>query len=184
MGEQRATKKEATLPGNRRARPCARPASGARDRTPPAHARHRALPPSQASNSADASGCCPARRSAGQVKNGPTPSRANFLGSPRNRGSNGAPSRISGGATDISNRCCTMWAESSRPENASSGEAIASQSATRPPTKANERHAGNRVGKVRCKIEPTAQVQNEQHHHAQGDLRVERPRTKNRLRGR
>src|SRR5207248_10883447 len=74
----------------------------------------------------------PTRRSAGQVKNGPTPSRANFLGSPRKRGRKGAPSRISGGATDISNRCCTMCAESSRPEKASSGEAIASQTVPRP----------------------------------------------------
>src|SRR5258708_5844496 len=45
-----------------------------------------------------------------------------------------------------------MWAESSRPENASSGEAMASQITPRPPAKANDRHAGNRLGEVRRKI--------------------------------
>src|SRR6266404_7175437 len=95
---------------------------------------------------------CPACLKAGQVKNGPTPSRANFLGKPRNSGRNGVPSRISGGATDMSNKCCTMCAESSKPEKASSVEAIASQTVPRPARKASARHPGKRAGEVRCKM--------------------------------
>src|SRR6266699_647268 len=44
-GERRATKRGATPQGSTRARPCAMQASEVRDRTPPARARHRALPP-------------------------------------------------------------------------------------------------------------------------------------------
>src|SRR5262245_39063505 len=88
------------------------------------------------------SGCViafPTQRSDGQTKKGPTPSRANFLGSPRSNGRSGEPSSISGGATDMSNKCCTIWAESSRPEKASSGEAIASQKVASPLVKAKAR---------------------------------------------
>ena len=94
----------------------------------------------------------PTRRSAGHRRKGPTPSRANFLGSPRSSGRSGEPSRISGGATDRSNRCCTMWAERRKPENASSGEAIASQKVASPPANAPARQTGNRSGEVRCKM--------------------------------
>src|ERR1043166_4666815 len=100
----------------------------------------------------------PNRRSAGQERNGPTPSCANFLGSPRNSGSRGAPSRISGGATVSSRRCCTICADNSRPENVSSGDAMATQSATSPPRKAISLQVENRVGVMRSE-EHTSELQ-------------------------
>src|SRR5262249_51711367 len=92
-----------------------------------------------------------ARRNAGQTRKGPTPSRANFLGNPRSKGRSGPPSRIRGGATDKSNKCCTIWAESKKEESASRGEATASQRDATPPMNANKRQVGNRSGEVRCK---------------------------------
>ena len=55
------------------------------------------------------------------------------FGSPRRSGKSGAPSHISGGATIIKRRCCTMWTWSSRDENVSIGDAKARKSAVRPP---------------------------------------------------
>jgi hypothetical protein len=60
---------------------------------------------------------------------------------------------MSGGATDKSNKCCTIWAESRKPEKASSGDAIAVQKLASPPANANARQTGNRFGELRCKID-------------------------------
>src|SRR5262249_53222085 len=76
----------------------------------------------------------------------------NFLGSPRSNGRSGEPSSISGGATDMSNKCCTIWAESSRPEKTSSGEAKTSQKNANPLLKAKARQNGKRCGELRCKM--------------------------------
>src|SRR5258708_28999189 len=45
-----------------------------------------------------------------------------------------------------------MCAARSRPEKASSGEAIASQTVPRPARKARARHPGKRAGEVRCRM--------------------------------
>ena len=92
--------------------------------------------------------CAPCR-SRGQARNGPRASRTIRRGNPRNRGTIGAPRRISGGATDVSTRCCVMWAVRNRPERTSSGEAAASQSDVRPAEKQTRRHLGSTVS-CRC----------------------------------
>src|SRR5262245_30323175 len=92
----------------------------------------------------------PKRRSEGQTRKGPRPSRAKVRGSPRSKGRNGAPSKISGGATDIRIKCCTMCAESSRPEKVSSGDTSAISNASSPARNAQRRHAGKRLGATRC----------------------------------
>src|SRR6516162_8124735 len=93
----------------------------------------------------------PNRRRGGQTRKGPTPSRAKVRGSPRSIGSKGAPSRISGGATDISRRGCPMCAESSSPEKVSNGDTSAARSANSPAKNAERRHAGKRSGATWCK---------------------------------
>ena len=52
----------------------------------------------------------------------------------------------------MSNKCCTMWAESSRPENASSGDEIASQRVASPAVNATSLQTEKRPGKALCKI--------------------------------
>src|SRR5216684_6501638 len=85
----------------------------------------------------------PNRLTKGNRRNGLTTLRAIDCGSPRRNGNAGAPSRIKGGATALSSRCCTMWTVSEASSNATSGEPIAIQTATTPAKKAARRQRGN-----------------------------------------
>src|SRR6266581_5026217 len=89
---------------------------------------------------------CAILRNGIQWRNGAMPSRANDRGSPRKSGRTGEPSRRRGGATMSSKMCCTICAESSRPDRASSGEFTASQKETKPARNESKRHRGNKAG--------------------------------------
>ena len=84
----------------------------------------------------------PSHCAGGQRKSGPTALRIIHLGIARSSGSVGALSRIKGGATAMSNRCCTMCTESETSSNASSGEPTAIHRETIPAQNAARRHAG------------------------------------------
>src|SRR5882724_10439694 len=85
---------------------------------------------------------CAVLRNGTQWRNGAMPSRANDRGSPRKSGRTGEPNRSRGGATMSSKMCCTICAESSSPDRASSGELTASQKETRPAKKESNRQRG------------------------------------------
>ena len=82
-------------------------------------------------------------------RRGPGRRAAADAAAPRSRGTAGAPSSSSGGATDISIRCCVIWAISSRSSSVSRGEAIAIHRERRPPRKHHARQGGKMCGRVR-----------------------------------
>src|SRR5271154_3769033 len=82
---------------------------------------------------------CPSHFTGPHRSSGATTPRAIHPGSPCSNGSAGAPSRINGGATVISSRCCTMWTVSDKSSNAVNGDPIATHTQTIPEKKAARR---------------------------------------------
>ena len=95
---------------------------------------------------------CAILRNGIQWRNGTMPSRATDRGSPRKSGRTGEPNRSRGGVNMSNKMCCTICAESSRPDKASSGELTASQKETKPARNESKRHRGNKAGVMRCRI--------------------------------
>src|SRR5271170_4431511 len=82
---------------------------------------------------------CPSHFTGPHRSNGATTPRAIQPGSPCSNGSAGAPSRIKGGATAISSRCCTMCTVSDKSSNAFRGDPIATHTKIIPEIKAARR---------------------------------------------
>src|ERR1700761_8464724 len=85
----------------------------------------------------------------GVRKKGPSPSRNTERGKARSSGTAGAPISSRGGATEISIRCCVIWATRNRPSKVSRGEATAIHIDNKPPRKHHARQGGKRSGRVR-----------------------------------